>query len=138
MIAINALIRTSSISYWILTLSCLLEFALEQLIADSKLDPRRPIAFAVSGAWTAVHASELEPLVDSAVRDLPGVRRVQIDLAGVRELDTFGAYLLERLARGAGASEREVRWTGVAERYRGTARRNPPGEPAASTTARRT
>jgi phospholipid/cholesterol/gamma-HCH transport system permease protein len=77
------------------------------------------IAFAVSGAWTAVHASELEPLVDSAVRDLPGVRRVQIDLAGVRELDTFGAYLLERLARGAGASEREVRWTGVAERYRG-------------------
>ncbi len=77
------------------------------------------VEFAVSGAWTAVHASELEPLVDSAARDLPGVRRVQIDIAGVRELDTFGAYLLERLARSAGAPGSEVRWTGISERYRG-------------------
>ena len=71
------------------------------------------------GSWTAAHAAQLELLVDAAAREFSTTRSMLIDIIGIRELDTFGAYLLERLARSASERGREVRWIGVPDRYRG-------------------
>jgi phospholipid/cholesterol/gamma-HCH transport system permease protein len=70
----------------------------------------------VGGAWTCTNADEIERLIDAvATRN---VRLSSIDVSGVGDLDTFGAWLLERLAR-SGALPPEVDLVGVPERYRG-------------------
>ena len=71
-----------------------------------------------TGSWTAVHAAELEAVVDAAARDGGGARSITVDIAGIRELDTFGAWLLERLLRSAGA-QAQARLIGVPDHYRG-------------------
>jgi phospholipid/cholesterol/gamma-HCH transport system permease protein len=57
------------------------------------------LGLAISGAWTADHASELEKAVDDATRRYETARSIHIDLAGLERLDTFGAWLIERLNR---------------------------------------
>jgi phospholipid/cholesterol/gamma-HCH transport system permease protein len=57
------------------------------------------LGLAISGAWTADHASELEKAVDDATRRYGTARSIHIDLAGLERLDTFGAWLIERLNR---------------------------------------
>jgi phospholipid/cholesterol/gamma-HCH transport system permease protein len=52
-----------------------------------------------TGDWTCTNAEALERSIETLVRG--GARITSIDTAGVRELDTFGAWLLERLAREA-------------------------------------
>ena len=51
------------------------------------------------GPWTAEHARALEPLVDAAAAPQPGIRQITVNMAEVERLDTFGAWLVERLAR---------------------------------------
>ena len=80
------------------------------------------LELAAAGAWTARHASTLEHLVDTAVRDLEDARLLALDLSGVRALDTFGAWLLERIAREGRARGKETRLTGVAGAISGPAR----------------
>ena len=90
--------------------------------ADAMLTSKRDgdrLVLAPVGAWTAVHARELEPLVDVQVRSSQPVRAVEIDVTRVDRLDTFGAWLLERLARGWSARGVEARITGIKEDYRG-------------------
>ena len=58
-----------------------------------------------AGSWTAATAGELEQLIDKIESDAPKAKSVSIDMHKVREFDTFGAWLLERLAR---------RWGGAA------------------------
>jgi len=77
------------------------------------------VELTAAGSWTAAHAAQLELHVDAAVREFSTARSTLIDIIGIRELDTFGAYLLERLARSAGERGGEVRWAGVPDRYRG-------------------
>jgi phospholipid/cholesterol/gamma-HCH transport system permease protein len=75
------------------------------------------VELTAAGPWTAVHAEAADRLV-AAIE--PTVRRATIvDVAGVTALDTFGAWLLERLARGAMASGAEGEIVGVPERFRG-------------------
>jgi phospholipid/cholesterol/gamma-HCH transport system permease protein len=69
-----------------------------------------------SGAWTAVNAPELEGLIQLAPP--PDARRVRIDMGGVKEFDTFGAWILERLARAYGPP-RNVEIDGLPERFQG-------------------
>jgi phospholipid/cholesterol/gamma-HCH transport system permease protein len=57
------------------------------------------LGLAISGAWTADHASELEKAVDDATRRYGAARSINIDLARLERLDTFGAWLIERLNR---------------------------------------
>ncbi len=57
------------------------------------------LGLAISGAWTADHASELEKAVDDATRRYETARSIHIDLARLERLDTFGAWLIERLNR---------------------------------------
>ena len=57
------------------------------------------LVLAGGGSWTAAHAAELESLVDGVSEDATRARSVSIDMGGVHEFDTFGAWLLERLAR---------------------------------------
>jgi phospholipid/cholesterol/gamma-HCH transport system permease protein len=57
------------------------------------------LGLAISGAWTADRASELEKAVDDATRRYETARSIHIDLAGLERLDTFGAWLIERLNR---------------------------------------
>ena len=57
------------------------------------------LVLSAAGGWTALHARVLEPLIDEAATLEAAVRNVTIDMAGVDRLDTFGGWLLERLAR---------------------------------------
>jgi phospholipid/cholesterol/gamma-HCH transport system permease protein len=52
-----------------------------------------------AGSWTAAHAGELEQMVDAVVADAGTQRVATVDTRAIREIDTFGAWLLERLAR---------------------------------------
>jgi phospholipid/cholesterol/gamma-HCH transport system permease protein len=72
-----------------------------------------------AGAWTASHAGTLERLIDAAVRDLEGASLLALDTSGVRALDTFGAWLLERIAREGRARGKEAQITGLPEQYQG-------------------
>ncbi len=58
------------------------------------------LALAASGEWTALHASALEPLVERGGGNGKEVRSVTIDAGHIERFDTYGAWLLERLARG--------------------------------------
>lgn len=71
------------------------------------------------GPWTAVHAHNLEPVIEAQVAYNQTVRAVDIDLSQVKPLDTFGAWLIERLARAWSARGVETRILGLPEDYRG-------------------
>jgi phospholipid/cholesterol/gamma-HCH transport system permease protein len=77
------------------------------------------LAIAAAGAWTVEHAHVLEVLVEGASRQRQKVSRVSIDLSAVDRLDTFGAWLIERLARGWKAAGLEASVVGLPEDYRG-------------------
>jgi phospholipid/cholesterol/gamma-HCH transport system permease protein len=57
------------------------------------------LQLAGAGAWTAVHAGELEALLEQYVASAGPAASVSIELQAVSELDTFGTWLLERLRR---------------------------------------
>ena len=71
------------------------------------------------GPWTAVHAHNLEPVIEAQAAYNQPVQAVDIDLSQVKPLDTFGAWLIERLARGWSARGVETRILGLPEDYRG-------------------
>jgi phospholipid/cholesterol/gamma-HCH transport system permease protein len=71
------------------------------------------------GPWTAVHARDLEAIVDAQSSSSQPVRAVDIDLSQVKPLDTFGAWLIERLARNWAARGAETRILGLSDDYRG-------------------
>jgi phospholipid/cholesterol/gamma-HCH transport system permease protein len=70
-----------------------------------------------AGAWTADHAGVLEHVVDGASRERPSVPQVSIDMRSVDHIDTFGAWLLERLARTWHTEGYETNIVGLAEKY---------------------
>lgn len=93
----------------------------DERLLRSTLNGER-LELAGAGAWTAVHARELEPLIGvetRASRRRRAVRSVTIDMGQVRELDTFGAWLLERLIRAFKARGCDTRIVGLNERYSG-------------------
>jgi phospholipid/cholesterol/gamma-HCH transport system permease protein len=71
------------------------------------------------GPWTAVHAHDLEPVIERQSASSQPVRAVDIDLSQVKPLDTFGAWLIERLARAWSARGAETRILGLSDDYRG-------------------
>jgi phospholipid/cholesterol/gamma-HCH transport system permease protein len=75
------------------------------------------LELAAGGAWTAEHARTLEHLIDAANRERPAVRQVSIEMAGVDHIDTFGAWLLERLARTWHSEGYETKIIGLADKY---------------------
>ena len=77
------------------------------------------LAFTATGPWTAAHAAAADRLVAAIHPPQPQARSMVVDIAGVTALDTFGAWLLERLARSAAASGEEAQIVGVPERFRG-------------------
>jgi phospholipid/cholesterol/gamma-HCH transport system permease protein len=50
-----------------------------------------------SGEWIASEAARLEPLIRSALAEVEGASKVEIDLNGVTRLDTLGAKLLDQI-----------------------------------------
>lgn len=75
------------------------------------------LQYAAAGAWTAVHANELEAVIDGATRDL-GQQTAAIDMQGVEAFDTYGAWLLERLVRERRARGGETDIVALPEHYR--------------------
>jgi phospholipid/cholesterol/gamma-HCH transport system permease protein len=71
-----------------------------------------------AGAWTAVHANQLEQLVDGVARESVAARTISIDLGAVQPLDTCGAWLLQRLIRRLRSSGREPQIIGLPSVYR--------------------
>jgi phospholipid/cholesterol/gamma-HCH transport system permease protein len=89
----------------------------EELLSSRRTGDR--LVLTAAGAWTAVHSHNLEPLVDAQATSSQPVRAVDIDIARVKPLDTFGAWLIERLARAWSARGVETRILGLPEDYRG-------------------
>jgi phospholipid/cholesterol/gamma-HCH transport system permease protein len=74
---------------------------------------------AVSGAWTAERATELEKIVDETEQRYEAARSIDIDLAKLERLDTFGAWLIERLNRAFTARGSKTRIVGLTDSDRG-------------------
>ena len=77
------------------------------------------LVLAASGPWTVDHAQLLETLIDRAGAARHKVSAVAIDMGHVDRLDTFGAWLIERLARASRVAGREAEIVGLPEHYRG-------------------
>jgi phospholipid/cholesterol/gamma-HCH transport system permease protein len=86
-------------------------------LLKSTVDGER-LQLAAAGSWTAEYAGRIERLVDDVVRQMPAIRRVDLDLRGIERLDTFGAWLVERLLRTWTGDGREASLAGLAENYR--------------------
>jgi phospholipid/cholesterol/gamma-HCH transport system permease protein len=86
---------------------------LSSAIKDGRLE------LAATGAWTAVHAHALEPLVEGLASGVGQAGAATIDMRNVSEFDTYGAWLLERLTREWNARGQEMRVHALPERYRG-------------------
>jgi phospholipid/cholesterol/gamma-HCH transport system permease protein len=71
------------------------------------------------GPWTAVNAHNLEPAIEAQTATNQPARTVDIDLSQVKPLDTFGAWLIERLARTFSARGVETRIVNLPENYQG-------------------
>jgi phospholipid/cholesterol/gamma-HCH transport system permease protein len=57
------------------------------------------LRLSAGGAWTALNARALEPLIEAETARRETIAQVDVDMARVERLDTFGAWLLERLLR---------------------------------------
>jgi phospholipid/cholesterol/gamma-HCH transport system permease protein len=89
-----------------------------EILLKSELKGER-LELLAFGSWTAPHAGELETLVDSVAGEAAKAKDVSIDMKGVREFDTFGAWLLERLAREGRSAGRETVILGLPAHDRG-------------------
>ena len=69
------------------------------------------------GSWTAMHAADIEALAERAGVSRAGA--LTIDMRDVDKLDTFGAWVLERLARKWSAVGAQVHFVGLPDHYRG-------------------
>jgi phospholipid/cholesterol/gamma-HCH transport system permease protein len=76
-----------------------------------------PARYAAAGAWTAVHSSELETLIDGVAAER-GSAPAAIDMGRVEAFDTYGAWLLERLVRERKARGGETTIEALPEHYR--------------------
>ncbi len=76
------------------------------------------LELSAAGPWTAAHAEEADRLV-AAEQPEASIRTSIVDIAGVTALDTFGAWLIERLARSLSGSGGETEIVGVPDRFRG-------------------
>jgi phospholipid/cholesterol/gamma-HCH transport system permease protein len=85
------------------------------LLYGANVDDR--LELAAGGSWTAVHAAELEGLVEGTPRSHAG--SLTIDMRNVDKLDTFGAWVLERLSRKWIAVGAQVRLVGLPDHYSG-------------------
>ncbi len=74
---------------------------------------------AAAGSWTALHAAELERLVDAACSDPPLMGATAINMRGIEAFDTYGAWLLERLTRSRKTRGQNFQILDLAERYQG-------------------
>ena len=76
-------------------------------------------ALSASGAWTAVHAGELEAAIGRAADEAAKAGDVSIDMREVAAFDTYGAWLLERLIRTRSAAGQRTGVAGLREEFLG-------------------
>lgn len=74
---------------------------------------------AAAGSWTALHAAELERVVDVACSDPALMDAAAINMRGIEAFDTYGAWLLERLTRSRQTRGQSLRILDLADRYQG-------------------
>ncbi len=93
------------------------------LLIETKPQPtasaRQHVSLAVTGAWTAERAAELEQFVDTAAERCESAGSIDIDLQKLERLDTFGAWLIERLKRALAARGAAAHVVNLSERDRG-------------------
>jgi phospholipid/cholesterol/gamma-HCH transport system permease protein len=89
----------------------------EPSLSGSVVDGR--LVLAAGGSWTAVHARELERLIDGAHAERAGAGALSLDMREVQALDSFGAWLVERLVRDWSAGDRAAEIVGLPEHYHG-------------------
>jgi phospholipid/cholesterol/gamma-HCH transport system permease protein len=77
------------------------------------------LEFSAAGTWTAAHAEEADRLVSAAGPPDPGTSSLVVDVTKISAIDTFGAWLIERLARSSVAEGGKTEIVGVPEHFRG-------------------
>lgn len=75
-----------------------------------------------SGSWTAVHAGDLETLIERGAGQASKSNDVSIDMHNVGAFDTFGAWLLERLIRERSRAGLRTAITGLRDEFQGLLR----------------
>ncbi len=76
------------------------------------------LELSAAGSWTAANAEEADRLVTSEA-STAGAQTLVVNVSGVTALDTFGAWLIERLARSTNARGGKTEIVGVPERFQG-------------------
>jgi phospholipid/cholesterol/gamma-HCH transport system permease protein len=89
----------------------------ELILKGASADRRRQVS--ASGFWTAAHAASLEQKIEAIKSQASGSGTLEIDMSEIAELDTFGAWLIGRLARDLVRKGFDIQLVGVAERFRG-------------------
>jgi phospholipid/cholesterol/gamma-HCH transport system permease protein len=88
----------------------------EALLTSKKEGDR--LLLVAGGEWTAIHAHELERLIDAHTQ-AGGQKTVDVDMTRLRRLDTFGAWLIERLQRSLKAKGSQTNLIGLRDDYKG-------------------
>ena len=81
------------------------------------------LELAAGGSWTAVHANQLEPLIDDVELEASPGGPAAINMSQIEAFDTYGAWLLERLTRAWQARGWEMRVIELPVSYRRYLRR---------------
>ena len=77
------------------------------------------VGLAASGNWTAAHSNAMEQAIEAACSAMAGKTACVVNLGGLEALDTYGAWLIERLARQLARRGTELDFQGLAPRYLG-------------------
>ena len=89
----------------------------EPVYLQSELQGKK-LVLSAQGDWISAHASEIEPQVESALRQHTRAERVEIDASAVKRIDTIGAWLFERLKRNWESDGAKAAITGLDPRYK--------------------
>ncbi|MBS0244557.1 MAG: ABC transporter permease, partial [Proteobacteria bacterium] len=90
---------------------------LPTLTRDTSSDDR--CVLIASGAWTAIGGATLERAVEEAIANYRHCGSIVLDMGRVDHIDTYGAWLIERLARQAATTGQTLSVTDLADRFTG-------------------
>ena len=71
-----------------------------------------------AGTWTALTAKQIEVLADRAFEQVGQSKKVSLDIGSIDELDTFGAWIIERVARNFAQHGVELSVSSMPERFK--------------------
>ena len=89
----------------------------EPVYLQSELRGKK-LVLSAHGDWVSAHVGEIEPQVESALKQRAKVDQIEIDASKVKRVDTIGAWLFERLKRNWESGGAKAAIVGLDPRYK--------------------